>query len=370
MKKQFGAAAVTIMLIMGSSAPAFAAAGSVQGWALADAEQAVLNQRPVDENEIRQHGEEYTQAFLTSFAQVSSSYQQAYRQGMQDGQGGRPATPPAGRVGRIAYQRGYERGTRLQQPPVDSGPLPATPPVGNQPVPTTGEPPLVATPQTPDREDYPPQELTPDQAKFIRRIAKSAQKVGMEYDLYPSVIIAQAALESNWGASSLARQPYHNLFGVKGTFRGRAVRQPTTEYNQEGKQLKINDYFRWYDNDYQSLCDYAETLNDPLYEGVHRSKATSYRKATRALLGRYATDPRYDRKLNRVIDSYHLTKYDRAVPTGTRENKASVITPPVAEPTVHDSPATVQRHHRLSWLSVVGGVGSAGALGLLRRFIN
>ncbi|MFR0771236.1 MAG: glucosaminidase domain-containing protein [Limosilactobacillus pontis] len=32
--------------------------------------------------------------------------------------------------------------------------------------------------------------------------------MGTEYDLYPSVIIAQAALESNWGTSRLGRAPF------------------------------------------------------------------------------------------------------------------------------------------------------------------
>lgn len=41
-----------------------------------------------------------------------------------------------------------------------------------------------------------------------------------ENDLYASVMLAQAALESGCGSSSLSLAPHCNLFGVKGTYKG------------------------------------------------------------------------------------------------------------------------------------------------------
>lgn len=368
MRKQVGVVIAVAVLMLGNSGPVLAAVGSVRDWAVSDAEQAVISRQTVNEAALRQRGREYTTAFLAGYAQASNSYQRAYYQGLRDGQGGHSAVTLADRVSRVAYQRGYERGHQQfssQAPESATG----EPQIGSA---SQSEPATTTEPgQAADQQTYSTQQLSPNQAKFIQRIAKNAQRVGLEYDLYPSVIIAQAALESNWGVSGLASQPYHNLFGVKGAFHGHAIRQPTTEYTKEGKQLEISDYFRWYDNDYQSLCDYAETLNDPLYEGVHRSQASNYRQATHFLLGRYATDPQYDRKLNRLIDSYHLTRYDHQPTDGGRTNKGSVMTPPVADPTVHEKQAIVKQHpHRIGWLSVIGGVSSAGALGLLRRFIS
>src|SRR5690554_2121383 len=66
---------------------------------------------------------------------------------------------------------------------------------------------------------------------FINTISPSAVKLGEEYGLYPSVIIAQAALESGWGGHSpalpddyvLSLPPNHNLFGVKGDYKGNSV---------------------------------------------------------------------------------------------------------------------------------------------------
>lgn len=366
MKEKILTGILTVILALNCSGPALASAGSVQEWAYRDAEQAVISGHLVSEEDVRRNGEKYTSAFLTAFAEVSQSYEQFYRQGVNDGLHGQSQLPNnSSSVVTIAYQRGYDRGMKLRTTFDNKNSQPTVPgDVPAQPVPDPG-----ATPEEgkADDQEYEPQTPTPDQAKFISRIAKSAQKVGMEYDLYPSVIIAQAALESNWGASDLAQKPYHNLFGVKGDFNGRSVRQPTIEYTKEGKSVKIQDFFRWYENDYQSLCDYAETLNDPLYIGVHRGQAANFREATHALLGKYATDPHYDRKLNRVIQTYQLTKYDHQAKKGLNE-KQSVKALPITESTAHKSQAASLTKHRLSWLSVAGGVGSAGALGLLRRF--
>lgn len=364
MKKKLLTGILTVILMMNCGGSALASAGSVQEWAYRDAEQAVISGYLVSEEDVRRNGEEYTSAFLTAFAEVSQNYEHFYRQGVNDGLHGRSQLPNNNSpVATVAYQRGYEHGMKLRMT-FDNTQSTAPGDVTAQPVPDPGVAPEEG--KTDDQE-YEPQTPTPDQAKFISRIAKSAQKVGMEYDLYPSVIIAQAALESNWGASDLAQKPYHNLFGVKGDFNGRSVRQPTIEYTKEGKPVKIQDFFRWYENDYQSLCDYAETLNDPLYIGVHRGQAANFREATHALLGKYATDPHYDRKLNRVIQTYQLTKYDHQAKKEVNE-KQSVKTLPIAESRAHKSQAAGPAKHRLSWLSVAGGVGSAGALGLLRRF--
>ena len=166
-----------------------------------------------------------------------------------------------------------------------------------------------------DKQVYQPQQPSAIQAKFINRIAPAAQQIGREYDLYPSIIIAQAALESDWGCSTLGKAPNNNLFGVKGYFARQTVAQPTTEYDEQGHKFQVVSNFRQYASEYEALRDYAQTLEAPLYQGVHRQNTKNYREATRALRGRYATDPEYDRKLNQLIDTYQLTKYDDQVNT-------------------------------------------------------
>lgn len=52
-----------------------------------------------------------------------------------------------------------------------------------------------------------------DQAAFITRFQHEAEEAGRVFELNPIVILAQAALESGWGESVLARV-HHNLFGL------------------------------------------------------------------------------------------------------------------------------------------------------------
>lgn len=50
---------------------------------------------------------------------------------------------------------------------------------------------------------------------FIKKIGETARELGEKYDVFASVMIAQAILESGSGESQLAKEPYYNLFGVK-----------------------------------------------------------------------------------------------------------------------------------------------------------
>ena len=60
------------------------------------------------------------------------------------------------------------------------------------------------------------------QQSFIKHIAQSAKIIAANNDLYASVMIAQAALESSWGTSDLSGR-HHNLFGIKGGYRGQSL---------------------------------------------------------------------------------------------------------------------------------------------------
>ncbi|MDU5335482.1 glucosaminidase domain-containing protein [Enterococcus sp.] len=153
--------------------------------------------------------------------------------------------------------------------------------------------------------------------KFISTIAEDARKLGQEYDVFASVMIAQALLESGSGTSSLSLPPNYNLFGVKGTYQGQAVSMATQEDRGNGDLYSINSAFRKYPNYAASLGDYVQLLrggisgNDGYYQNAWRSTAKNYLRATQALTGKYATDTSYNRKLNSIIAVYNLTQYDR-----------------------------------------------------------
>ena len=47
---------------------------------------------------------------------------------------------------------------------------------------------------------------------FIREYAPLAREAGRAFRIDPVVILAQAAIETGWGESTLCRE-YHNFFG-------------------------------------------------------------------------------------------------------------------------------------------------------------
>lgn len=167
---------------------------------------------------------------------------------------------------------------------------------------------------------------------FIRKIGESAREIGQENDLYASVMIAQAILESASGQSQLAQAPNYNLFGIKGTHNGKGVSFATQEDLGNGTLYTTQATFRQYENYEDSLNDYAQLLKEGLtgnshfYDGVWKTNAKTYQEATKFLTGRYATDTSYDKKLNGLIETYELTTYDKEV-AGPQLSKEGYIVP-------------------------------------------
>ncbi|MFW5445235.1 LysM peptidoglycan-binding domain-containing protein [Aerococcus urinaeequi] len=151
---------------------------------------------------------------------------------------------------------------------------------------------------------------------FLDSIIPDAYKLANDNDLYASVMIAQAILESNWGASGLSAAPYYNLFGIKGTYNGEGVTFYTLEDDGSGNYYQIRDSFRDYPSYKESLTDYANKMvngvswDSEFYSGTWKSNTSSYTDATAALTGTYATDTRYGGKLNNLITTHGLTHYD------------------------------------------------------------
>ncbi|MBO0452070.1 glucosaminidase domain-containing protein [Candidatus Enterococcus murrayae] len=161
-----------------------------------------------------------------------------------------------------------------------------------------------------------------DSAKnFIETVGEDARKLGQDYDVFASVMIAQALIESGSGTSTLSLSPNHNLFGIKGTYQGQSVSMATQEDRGNGDLYSINSAFRKYPNYAASLGDYVELLrggisgNDSYYKDAWRSTAKNYLRTTNALTGTYATDTTYGQKLNSIIALYHLTQYDQVKTT-------------------------------------------------------
>lgn len=226
---------------------------------------------------------------------------------------------------------GYQRGMKEQQEedrqqeatgPQEQPAPPAAPAAGNEEI-------LPATKALP---------MSVSQRQFINRLAPVAQRLGSQYDLFPSVLLAQAALESNWGQSDLALG-HHNLFGIKALPNQPAVTLPTMEDSGAG-MVKTTAAFCHYASDAEALAAYAQLLQSPPYAGVHRRQAHAYQAATRALTGVFATDHLYHQKLNHLIEAYQLDRYDR--PATTEEEQEKVKQRPV-QPINEKKPAAADK---------------------------
>ncbi|MBQ0138887.1 MAG: LysM peptidoglycan-binding domain-containing protein [Kurthia sp.] len=151
---------------------------------------------------------------------------------------------------------------------------------------------------------------------FIDLISEQAMKIGADNGIYASVMIAQAVLESNYGKSALSQSPSNNLFGVKGSFKGKGKSYQTVEDNGNGTLFQTKSKFRMYNSYNESLNDYANLIKNGLrsnanyYAGAWKEHTNSYVDAANYLEGRYATDTNYADKLIHLIKTYDLTRFD------------------------------------------------------------
>lgn len=198
---------------------------------------------------------------------------------------------------------------------------PAAPTIPTPPAPVTpADPPAAQNPSYPSwsysgNTAYTPKHYSHDLTteKFIAVIGEQAREIGQERDLYASVMIAQAILESASGNSLLAKAPNNNLFGIKGTYNGESVLMRTAEDDGTGLIYFILSDFRKYDTVKDSLNDYADLMCEGLngfYAPVWKSNAPTFVDATDYLEGRYATDTQYSEKLQDIIETYDLTRFD------------------------------------------------------------
>lgn len=200
--------------------------------------------------------------------------------------------------------------------------------------------------------------LQPTGNVFLDSILVPAYELANQNGLYASVMLAQAALESGWGRSSLSIPPYYNLFGVKGEYQGNYVSKPTLEDNGSGEYYQIEARFRAYPSYRESLSDYVNLLKNGLtsnprfYAPTWKENTNSYRDATRYLTGTYATDTHYGEKLNAIIEQFNLTRYDTNVKQGS-ENQVAAMNGTVAEWLVNEARDWIgvkmgsERHHEL-----------------------
>lgn len=117
--------------------------------------------------------------------------------------------------------------------------------------------------------------------------------------VFPSVALAQAALETGWGKSATA-----TIFGIKG--KGNVAR--TTEFI-DGKEVHITDEFKAFSNLGEAVGDYVRLMLTPRYTKLRGAKTPE--EACEALQeAGYATDPAYAKQLRSIIKGFKLWHFD------------------------------------------------------------
>lgn len=145
---------------------------------------------------------------------------------------------------------------------------------------------------------------------FIAAIAPAARQSMAQTNIPASFVVADAALESGWGASQLTQQAM-NLFGVKAdpSWSGPTYAIPTREY-LSGAWTMVNALFRKYSDWLGSISDHAAFLmNNPRYAPAFAcTDGISFAQAVAA--AGYATDPQYAQKLAAIINAHGLLSLD------------------------------------------------------------
>jgi len=139
-------------------------------------------------------------------------------------------------------------------------------------------------------------------AGFISQVWPQAAQAAAQLGVHPLGLVAQAALESNWGQSvprSASGASSNNLFGIKagGSWSGAAVTAQTQEY-QDGAAAPTSAAFRAYASPAESFQDYVAVLRgNPRFSAALGSGGSVSSFATALQQGGYATDPNYARKV-------------------------------------------------------------------------
>ncbi|MGA0586394.1 flagellar assembly peptidoglycan hydrolase FlgJ [Dyella sp. KRB-257] len=147
-----------------------------------------------------------------------------------------------------------------------------------------------------------------DPADFVTRMAPFAQKAAEKLGVSVRAVLAQAALETQWGRHMPQHgdgTPSYNLFGMKAgsSWDGQRVNVPTLEV-EGGVPVRRHAAFRAYASPAQSFDDYARLLGDSPRYAQALGKGDDVAEFARGLVqGGYATDPSYAHKIAAIADS-------------------------------------------------------------------
>jgi|LakMenEpi03Aug12_release.lakeMendotaPanAssembly.Ray.scaffolds.fasta_scaffold180183_2 flagellum-specific peptidoglycan hydrolase FlgJ len=140
---------------------------------------------------------------------------------------------------------------------------------------------------------------------YVKRFYKTAIEESILFGIPASITLAQGILESNSGRSRMVLRE-RNHFGIKCS----SITIKTCKcanYNDDSP----SDMFRVFKTDWESYREHSKLLSTDRYKHLKKIPAREYKRWTKGLLrAGYATNQKYDKILNNIIEVYHLRKYD------------------------------------------------------------
>ena len=146
---------------------------------------------------------------------------------------------------------------------------------------------------------------------FFEWIGPTAQLICPAYGLYPSVCMAQAAIESGWGEYIIGE---YNLFGRKAVEGDRQTTLPTDEFI-DGEWVVVDAPFKLYDSLEEAIEDYCVllTYDGPDWENPYLPALefiSDKNKYIEEFSKVYATSPEYANSIKATIEANNLQEWD------------------------------------------------------------
>lgn len=165
--------------------------------------------------------------------------------------------------------------------------------------------------------------------QFLKTYADTITAATLGTGVLPSVVIAQAALETVWGDS--IKRAANNMFGIKGTnWNGKVISLNTTEYiggvkksiagtgkTYDSYDLALADganrytIFRAYSSVKASIEDHNKLITSASRYKPVLAETTPEGQARALQACGYSTSGNYAQSLINIINQYNLTEYDK-----------------------------------------------------------
>ena len=146
--------------------------------------------------------------------------------------------------------------------------------------------------------------------EFFHALAPGALLAAHEHQIPPSVTLAQAAQESGWGRSSLAKR-YNNLFGVK-AFTGLPSVTLNSAEVRDGVRVPTRASFAVFESWEHAIAQHGKLLAHPRYKKA-REHWTDWGSFIRLIAPMYASDPLYVSRVSTLISRYDLDRWDHLI---------------------------------------------------------